>query len=226
MGIFTRFRDIVSSNINAMLDKAEDPEKLIKLMIREMEDTLVEIKASCAGVLANSKKVERQLKEVRSRAEYWKEKADLAVNKGRDDLAREALMEKRRFTDAAAALDRELMEHNVLVEQYQKDIRQLEEKMATAREKQRILVQRQIHAAGKIRAQEEIRRMDSSEAVLKFEELENRIERMEAEADLVNFGKPDLAEKLEGLDFDEEIEKELQTLKSTFNKKDEETYQV
>ena len=226
MGIFTRFRDIVSSNINAMLDKAEDPEKLIKLMIREMEDTLVEIKAACAGVLANSKKVERQLKEVRSRAEYWKEKADLAVNKGRDDLAREALMEKRRFTDAAAALDRELMEHNVLVEQYQKDIRQLEEKMATAREKQRILVQRQIHAAGKIRAQEEIRRMDSSEAVLKFEELENRIERMEAEADLVNFGKPDLAEKLEGLDFDEEIEKELQTLKSTFNKKDEETYQV
>jgi phage shock protein A len=226
MGIFTRFRDIVSSNINAMLDKAEDPEKLIKLMIREMEDTLVEIKSSCAGVLANSKKVERQLKEVRSRAEYWKGKADLAVNKGRDDLAREALMEKRRFADAAAALDRELMEHNVLVEQYQKDIRQLEEKMATAREKQRILVQRQIHAAGKIRAQEEIRRMDSSEAVLKFEELENRIERMEAEADLVNFGKPDLAEKLKGLDFDEEVEKELQTLKSTLNKKDEETYHV
>jgi len=226
MGIFTRFRDIVGSNINAILDKAEDPEKLIKLMIREMEDTLVEIKASCAGVLANSKKVERQLKEVRSRSEYWEGKAVLAVNKGRDDLAREALVEKRRFAETADALDRELKEHHVLLEQYQKDIRQLEEKMGTAREKQRMLAQRQIRAVGKIRAQEEIRRMDSSEAVLKFEELENRIERMEAEADMINFGKPDLEEELESLDFDEEIETELKILKSYLAKSGEETYQV
>ena len=226
MGIFTRFRDIVSSNINAMLDKAEDPEKLIKLMIREMEDTLVEIKASCAGVLANSKKLERQLKEVRSRSEHWEAKAALAVNKGRDDLAREALVEKRRYADAAAALDRELQEHHVLVEQYQNDIRQLEEKMGTAREKQRLLVQRQIRAVGKLRAQEEIRRMDSSEAVLKFEELESRIERMEAEADMINFGKPDLEDDLESLDFDEEIEAELKSLKSSLAKHDKETYQV
>lgn len=224
MGIFTRFRDIVSSNINAMLDKAEDPEKLIKLMIREMEDTLVEIKASCAGVLASSKKVQRQMQEVQSRSRYWEEKAALAVKKGRDDLAREALVEKRRYGDAAVALEHEFTEHNVLVAQYQKDIRQLEEKMGTAREKQRLLVQRQIRAVGKIRAQEEIRRMDSSEAVFKFEELENRIERMEAEADLVNYGrKPDLEEELESLDFDDEIEAELQTLKSSRPKNDEET---
>lgn len=224
MGIFTRFRDIVSSNINAMLDKAEDPEKLIKLMIREMEDTLVEIKASCAGVLASSKKVQRQMQEVQSRSRYWEEKAALAVKKGRDDLAREALVEKRRYGDAAVALEHEFTEHNALVAQYQKDIRQLEEKMGTAREKQRLLVQRQIRAVGKIRAQKEIRRMDSSEAVFKFEELENRIERMEAEADLVNYGrKPDLEEELESLDFDDEIEAELQTLKSSRPKNDEET---
>ena len=135
-------------------------------------------------------------------------------------------MEKRRYADAAAALDNERIEHNVLLDQYQKDIRQLEEKMGAARDKQRLLVQRQIHAVGKMRAQEEIRRMDSSEAVLKFEELENRIERMEAEADLVNFGKPDLEEELESLDFDEEVEAELQTLKSSLTKNDEETYQV
>ncbi len=105
MGIFTRFRDIVSSNINAMLDKAEDPEKLIRLMIREMEDTLVEIKASCAGVMANSKKVQRQMEEAQSREKYWEEKAALAVNKGRDDLAREALVEKRRYAERAEALE-------------------------------------------------------------------------------------------------------------------------
>jgi phage shock protein A len=224
MGIFTRFRDIVSSNINAMLDKAEDPEKLIKLMISEMEDTLVEIKASCAGVMANSKKVQRQLDEVQSREEYWKERAELAVNKGRDDLAREGLMEKRRYSARADVFKKELIECDSLVEQYQDDIRQLEDKLGTAREKQRILVQRHIHAQGKRRAQQEIRRVDSTEAIIKFEELENRIERMEAEADLVNFGrKPTLEGELDSLILDDEIEKDLQNLKSSLAKKGKNT---
>lgn len=227
MGIFTRFRDIVSSNINAMLDKAEDPEKLIRLMIREMEDTLVEIKASCAGVMANSKKVQRQMEEAQSREKYWEEKAALAVSKGRDDLAREALVEKRRYAERAETLEQEQREHSALVEEYQHDIRQLEDKLGTAHEKQRILVQRHIHANRKKRAQEEIRRMDSSEAILKFEELENRIERMEAEADLVNFGrKPTLEEDLDSLAVDEEIERELQTLKSSLAKEDKNTSAV
>ena len=224
MGIFTRFRDIVSSNINAMLDKAEDPEKLIKLMIREMEDTLVEIKASCAGVMANGKKVQRQLDEVQSREKYWSERAELAVNKGRDDLAREALMEKRRYGDRVDGLKKELIECDSLVEQYQDDIRQLEDKLGTAREKQRILVQRHIHANRKRRAQQEIRRMDTAEAIIKFEELENRIERMEAEADLVNFGtKPTLEGELDNIAIDDAIERELQDLKSSLAKKDKST---
>lgn len=214
MGIFTRFRDIVSSNINAMLDKAEDPEKLIRLMIREMEDTLVEIKAACAGSMAGAKKVHRRLESVRTRTQYWEEKAELAVRKNRDDLAREALMEKRRYSRQADALQAELSEHNALVDQYQDDIRQLEDKLKSAKEKQRILVQRHIHADRKKRAQEEIRRIDSSEAVVKFEELENRIDRMEAEADLVNYaGSPTLSEELERLAYDEEIERELEALK-------------
>jgi phage shock protein A len=224
MGIFTRFRDIVSSNINAMLDKAEDPEKLIKLMIREMEDTLVEIKASCAGVMANSKKVQRQLDEVQSREKYWSERAELAVEKGRDDLAREALMEKQRYSAGEDGLKKELTECDSLIEQYQDDIRQLEDKLGTAREKQRILVQRHIHANRKRRAQQEIRRMDTAEAIIKFEELENRIERMEAEADLVNFGrKPTLEGELDTIALDDEIEKELQNLKSSLAKKEKST---
>jgi phage shock protein A len=203
-----------------MLDKAEDPEKLIKLMIREMEDTLVEIKASCAGVMADGKKIERQLEEAQSREKQWRERAELAVNKGRDDLAREALVEKRGYNDRSDALKRELEECESLVAQYQDDIRQLEEKLGTARERQRVLVQRHIHANRKKRAQQEIRRMNSAEAVIKFEELENRIERMEAEADLVNFGrKPTLETELDTLVVDDEIEKELQGLKSSLTKK-------
>ena len=219
MGIFTRFRDIVSSNINAMLDKAEDPEKLISLMIQEMEDTLVEIKASCAAAMAASKRTQRQMEEAQSRARNWEEKAGLAVSKGRDDLAREALLEKRRYVDRAESLEKELLEMNALIQQYQDDIKQLEEKLRGAREKQRLLVQRHVHAQKKRRAQEEIRRMDSTGAVLKFEEFENRIERMEAEADLVNFGrKPALEAEFEELLVDDEIEKELQTLKSSLRK--------
>jgi len=219
MGIFTRFRDIVNSNINAMLDKAEDPEKLIKLMIQEMEDTLVEIKASCAGVMATRKKAERQLDQIQSRAKYWENNAELAVNRNRDDLAREALVEKRRFTGMENPLEKQLMEHNGLIEQYQEDIRQLEERLRTAREKRQGLAQRHLRAKRKKRTQEEIRRMDSSETILKFEQLENRIERMEAEADLVNFGNgPELEEEFKNLLVDDEIEKELQGLKSSLQK--------
>jgi phage shock protein A len=222
MGIFTRFRDIISSNINAILDKAEDPEKLIKLMIREMEDTLVEIKAACAGAMATSKKVQRQLDTLHDQIRYWEQKAELAVKKGRDDLAREALVEKRRYTRRIEGLENELTEHNLLVEQYQDDIRQLEDKLKSARDKQRLLVQRHIHANRKRQAQEEIRRVDSSDAMLKFDDLENRIERMEAEADLVNFGKTTVLEaEFDNLAVDDEIEKELQALKTPPSKQDE-----
>jgi len=215
MSIFTRFRDIISSNLNAMLDKAEDPQKLIRLMIREMEDTLVEIKTACAGVMAGGKKINRQLEGLGARAHYWEEKAELAVNKGRDDLAREALVEKRKFNRRTEALENDLAEHDLIIEQYQDDIRQLEDKLKSARDKQRMLVQRHIHAQKKKQAQEEMRRIDSSETVMKFDELENRIERMEAEADLVNYGKKtSLEEELERLSVDEEIENELRALKT------------
>jgi len=225
MGIFTRFRDIISSNINAMLDKAEDPEKLIKLMIREMEDTLVEIKTACAGVMASGKKIQRQLEGHEARARYWEEKAALAVNKGRDDLAREALIEKRKFTHRTASLEQDLFEHDQLIEQYQADIRQLEDKLKSARDKQRMLVQRHVHAQRKIQAQQEMRRIDSSESLIKFDELENRIERMEAEADLVNYGKKtSLEDELEKLSVDKEIEDELAALKRPASgKKDDST---
>lgn len=154
MGIFTRFRDIISANINAMLDRAEDPEKLIKLMIREMEDTLVELKTSCAAVIAGRKNLQRRCGEIQSREDYWEDRARLAVDKGRDDLAREALSEKRRFTDMAKSLEIELSEHDDMVKQYQEDIRQLEDKLHAAREKQRMLIQRHIHARRKKRAQD------------------------------------------------------------------------
>jgi phage shock protein A len=216
MGIFTRFRDIVNSNINAMLDHAEDPEKLIKMMIREMEDTLVELKASCAAVIANQKKIQRRADDVRSRETLWVERANLAVSKGRDDLAREALMEKKRFTQMIEALDRELAQHGELLDQYRNDIGQLEDKLHKAREKQHLLIQRHIRARRAKQAQEEIRRMDNFETIAKFEELESRIDRMEAEAELVNpVSKSTLDNAFDKLVVDDEIERELSQLKAS-----------
>lgn len=224
MGIFTRFRDIVSSNINSMLDKAEDPEKMIKLMIREMEDTLIELKSSCANTIANQKKVERMLEDTREREAFWSQKAELAVTKGRDDLARQALMEKRRFTQRVEVVEEELTDLSALVEQYRDDITELENKLKSAREKQRMLVQRHIRAQRKKQAQQEIRRVDSAEVVQKFEEMENHIERMEAEADLVNYGRQsNLEAAFDDLAADDEIEKELSALKSSQSKKNDDT---
>jgi phage shock protein A len=215
MGIFTRMKDIVNSNINAMLEKAEDPEKLIKLMIMEMEDTLVEVKSNAAGVMATRKKVEREQSSHQARAEAWESKAQLAVDKGREDLAREALLEKRYYSDRALELDREMIEFDLLVEQYKDDIRQLEAKLAEAREKHRVLVQRAIHANGKKRLQKQIRRAESADAMARFDALEHRIDRAEAEADLVNFGrKATLGDEIAALEQDERIEQEIERLRA------------
>ena len=213
--IFSRFADIISANINAMLDKAEDPEKMVKLMISEMEDTLVEIKAACAGAMATKKRVENAVVEAGERAADWSAKAELAVSKGREDLAREALLERRRYQERVDALEQEAMETQAIVEQYQDEIAQLEEKLNVAREKQRVLIQRHIHAQGKKRAQNDIRRFETSEAIMRFEQFEHRIERMEAEADLVNYArKPTLEDEFDRLEKDEDLERELNELKA------------
>jgi phage shock protein A len=216
MGIFTRFKDIVASNINSMLDNAEDPEKLIKLMIREMEDTLIEIKSSCANTIAGQKKARRFLDEIEEKEDFWNQKAELAVQKGKDNLARQALQEKRRYTQRAETLQAEVTELGVMIEQYREDIQELENKLKSAREKQRMLVQRHLRATRKKRVREEIRRADSAEVMQKFEELEQQIERMEAEADLVDYGRAStLEEEFNALEADDEIEAELNELKSS-----------
>jgi len=199
-----------------MLDRAEDPEKMIKLMIREMEDTLIELKSACAGVIASRRKLQRKRDDIGERVALWSQRAELAVSRGKDDLAREALIEKRRFSELSESLDHEISDHAALVEQYQNDIGELESKLTSAKEKKRMLIQRHHKAANKKRAQEDIRRMDSSETMARFEHLESRIERMEAEAEMVNFAKkPSVEEQLSGLATDEEIEKELARMKAS-----------
>lgn len=222
MGIFTRARDIVNSNINAALDKAENPEKLIRHMIHEMEDTLVEIKAACAGAMAGRKKAERDTDEAQSLINHWTERAELAVEHGRENLAREALRAKQRYQGEVETTQNVIDQLSGLVDQYKSDIVQIENKLQGAREKQRVLVQRHVHAVQHKRAQMEIRKLDTSNAMIRFDEFEQRLDRSEAESDLVNFGRPkpfSLEQEFVKMECDESIESELDALKAKVNKK-------
>ncbi|MEI6713928.1 MAG: PspA/IM30 family protein [Verrucomicrobiota bacterium] len=215
MGIFTRFRDIVSSNINAMLDAAEDPEKMIRLMIQEMEETLIEMKSSCAGSLATRARLERSVEETRQMVTKWEANARLALERNREELAREALQEKRRHADQLHTLELELKGSGDLLKDHQTQIAELEKKLTLARERQRLLVQRHVQAHQKFRAQSQMRDYDRGNSVLRFDQFEARIDQMEAAAGLVR--PPESAtldERFAVMKKDEEIEKDLQRLKS------------
>jgi phage shock protein A len=179
-----------------------------------MEDTLIELKAACAGVMAEQAKIGREIDLLDDKCREWEAKAELAVRKQREDLAKEALMEKRRYAQSGDARREELAGHEALIDQYREEILQLEEKLNGARDKQRLLAQRHTHAQHKKQARAELRRAESRETVHKFEELENRIERMEAEADLVYPKQTTpLEEELDKLVVDDDIENQLQALK-------------
>jgi phage shock protein A len=214
MGVFTRLRDIISSNINAMLDAAEDPEKLIRLMVQEMEDTLIEVKASCAGAIAARKKAERAEASAKAAVAEWQDRAGLAIDRGREDLAREALREKKKYEEKAGLFAEEVAACGDLVAQYKQDIAAVEAKIQTARDKHRLLAQRHARARNHKQAQTTLRKADSLEALARFDRLENRIERMEAEADLVDpSSNAPLVEQFEALKGEDELDRELAALK-------------
>ena len=222
MGIFSRFRDIIHSNINAMLDKAEEPEKLIRLMIQEMEETLVELKADCARTMAQAARIAREHDMLAAAAGRWGEKAELAVDKGREDMAREALLEKRDLEARASVVAGELAAVEGLIEACREDIATLEEKLASAKERQRTLLARHLRATGRKRMREDVSRADSSEALQRFEAFEARIDRLEAEAELSGTAasrrRPaedqSLDARFDRLAADEDVERELAQIKS------------
>lgn len=214
MGIFSRFKDIVSSNINSMLDKAEDPEKMIRLMIQEMEETLVELKAGCAGLMADRKRIDRDREEADSRMELWESRARLAMEKGREDLAREALVEKHAAEHAAGSLESEQARFDVLIEQAREDMAQLEAKLESARERQRSLVKRHVRADQRKRVRNDVRRAQSSEAMMRFDRFEQRVERLEAEAELAGpSGSHGLEDQFAQLENGDAIEAELEAMR-------------
>ena len=214
MGVFTRLKDIINSNLNAMLDAAEDPDKLIRLMIQEMEDTLVEVKANCAGAIAARKRAERAVTSAETAIVTWEERARLAIEKGREDLAREAIRERRRLEDLRDAHAKEATGCDEVVARYKEDIAAVEAKLVDARQRHRLLVQRHKRAKTHERTRGVIERVTRYDAVTKFDQLEQRIERMEAFQEIdPDLQKPSLEEAFAALKEADAIEEELARLK-------------
>jgi phage shock protein A len=214
MGVFTRLKDIINSNLNAMLDAAEDPDKLIRLMIQEMEDTLVEVKANCAGAIAARKRAERAVAAAESGTATWEERARLAIEKGREDLAREAIRERRRLEELRDAHAKEVTGCDEVVARYKEDIGAVEAKLVDARQRHRLLVQRHKRAKTHERTRGVIERVTRYDAVTKFDQLEQRIERMEAFQEIdPDLQKPSLEEAFAALKEADAIEEELARLK-------------
>lgn len=207
MSIFSRFMDIVNSNINAILDKAEDPEKMLRLMIQEMEDTLIELKSNCAGRMAEEIKLERKKKEAENAFSRWASRAMLAVEKKREDLAREALVEKRKAKGEIDRINLLLEQMKATIEETKKEIETLEEKMQSAKSKLRILRERQERAENERKSSV----TGSADFDQRFSDMEEKIDRMNAENEMRRRTSAD--EKFQKMEEDEEIEKELEELK-------------
>ncbi|MBE1426773.1 MAG: phage shock protein PspA [Proteobacteria bacterium] len=219
MGVFTRFKDIISSNINSMLDKAEEPEKMIRLMIQEMEETSVELKAACAGLMADQKRIAREQSQALARLELWEDRAKLALDKGREDLAREALLEKLAAQRLSEGLERERDRFAVMIEQAREDIEQLDVKLESAKERQRSLAKRHVRADQRIKVRSNVSRVQSADVMMRFDQFEQRIERMEAEAEL---GAPrqnrNLEQEFALLEGGDEVEAQLASMRSSSDK--------
>ena len=219
MGIFSRIGEIINANISSMLDKAENPEKMVRLMIHEMEDTLTEVKSSAAEVIAERIRVSRELKKLKGYGELWEQKAALAVSKDRDDLAREALERKLRYQHQAEAAENRLAEVDKMVKQYQTDIARLEEKLQSAVRRQKELVRNHKRAESRKMLEEKIYQINTSGAFARFEEYTNRIDKLEAEADVYQFSDTEpLEERFKELEHSGEVEAELKKLKKKSKK--------
>ena len=214
MNVFTRFVDIINSNINSFLDNAEDPEKMIKLVINKIEDTLVDIRTSCSSALAAKARVERSMNDVQAQVYRWTERAEKAAMKNMDQLALEALAEKKKAMEKLDELKDQCAKFDIMIAGYREDIEKLEEKLTAA--KQRYI---------KIKEQEEVERHSrkaekgferASADFSRYDRMNERIDRMTAERQ-ARKASEDAEKKFRDMEVSEELQKELDDLKAKLN---------
>ncbi len=220
MGIFSRARDIIAANVTDMLDKAEDPAKMIRMIIMEMEETLVEVRASAARTIADQKELRRHITKLGTLQDNWKEKAELALSKDREDLAKAALVERQKATDMADQLSAEISVHDDALRGYEEDITKLQAKLREARARQNAITARLDAANNRIRVREAYAGSKVEEAFSRFDILERRADLAEGRADVLSMGgaPKTLEEEIAELQSSEKVDAELAALKASVKK--------
>ncbi|MBE8168093.1 MAG: phage shock protein PspA [Shewanella sp.] len=215
MGIFSRFADIINSNISSLLDKAEDPEKMVRLIIQEMEDTLVEVRSTNAKVIAEKKELLRRITKTEEQVYDWQSKAELALSKDREDLAKAALTEKQKAGDLVKAQADELLVVEEHLVRLKEEVVQLQEKLADAKARQKTIIMRTQTASSRLNVKKQLDSGKVDDAMLKFEQYERRVEGLEAQVESYDFGKKtSLADEFAALEAEESVNNELEALKA------------
>jgi phage shock protein A len=218
MGIFSRFTDIVNSNINALLDKAEDPEKMVRLIIQEMEDTLVEVRSTSARLIAEKKDSERQLNRISQDAADWDAKAELAISKDREDLARLALVEKKKAGEQASSLESDIQRLDEHLNRLNEEVGQLQTKLADAKARQKTIIMRQRAVSSRLDVKKTIDSGKIDDAMYRFERFEAKIDNLEAQVESYDMGKRTLRDEFAELEGADKINDELAALKARLAK--------
>ncbi|MDH7638505.1 phage shock protein PspA [Sphingomonas oryzagri] len=220
MGIFSRTRDIIAANVTDLLDKAEDPAKMIRMIIMEMEETLIEVRASAARTIADQKEMRRHIAKLDKLQESWTEKAELALSKGREDLAKAALVEKNKATDMAERLKEEIGVLDDALQASEADITKLQNKLREARARQTSIVARLESAHNRYKLREMTNGPKIDEAFARFETLERRVDFAEGRADAAGMGAAPrtLEEEIADLKSSEKVDAELEALKARMGK--------
>lgn len=221
MGIFSRTRDIIAANFTDLLDKAEDPAKMIRMIILEMEETLVEVRASAARTIADQKEMRRHITKLETLQESWTEKAELALSKGREDLAKAALVEKQKAADMAVQLGSEIAVLDEALRASEEDINKLQTKLREARTRQNSIVTRLESAQNRYKLREMYAGPKMQDAFSRFEIMERRVDMAEGRAEVAGMGVvKSLEEEIAELKSNEKVEAELAAMKARAAGKD------
>jgi len=219
MGIFSRLADIVNSNLNALLATAEDPEKIIRLIIQEMEDTLVEVRSSAVRTIAEKRELERRAEALKREEDEWERKAELALSRGREDLARGALLARQHRAGARASIEQQIAQLAGGLAQQNEDISKLQAKLLDAKKREQSLAARRTTAGNRLKVREKLHDDRINDAFFRFEAAERSLDQMEGRVEAYDLGRspgrvPTLEEELAALEADTGVDAELEALKS------------
>ncbi|MEO1730743.1 MAG: phage shock protein PspA [Pseudomonadota bacterium] len=220
MGIFSRTRDIIAANFNDMLDQADDPSKMIRMIILEMEETLVEVRASAARTIADQKEMSRHVMKLDKLEADWGEKAQLALSKDREDLARAALVEKKKAANMGNQLKAEIAVLDDALRAYEADIAKLQNRLREARSRQSQIAARLESAENRVKLRTLMSTERTDEALAKFDQLERRVDYAEGRAEAMDIasGGPTLSEEIAALEGSDAIDDELAEMKKALGK--------